>query len=87
MEKNKKDYTNDLFSWSTKQERGKVKWFNEEKGYGFIEPENGGTDVFFHFSSIKVKGFKTLANGQLVEFDTEKTDKGIKAKTVKIILV
>lgn len=87
MEQSKKGYTEDLFSGSTKQERGKVKWFNEEKGYGFIEPENGGKDVFFHFSSIKVKGFKALANGQLVEFDTEDTEKGIKAKTVKIILI
>ena len=49
---------------------GKVKWFNAEKGYGFIEREEGG-DVFVHFSAIQADGFKTLEEGQAVEFDVE----------------
>ena len=48
--------------------QGRVKWFNAEKGYGFIETEEGG-DVFVHFSAIQMEGYKTLEEGQLVEFD------------------
>ena len=48
--------------------RGKVKWFNDAKGYGFIQQETGGSDVFVHFSAIQAEGFKTLAEGQDVEF-------------------
>ncbi len=51
--------------------KGTVKWFNAEKGYGFISNDNGGDDIFVHFSSIQVEGFKTLTEGQKVEFDTE----------------
>ena len=50
---------------------GTVKWFNPEKGFGFIADDNGGEDVFVHFSAIQVDGFKTLAEGQKVEFATE----------------
>ena len=50
---------------------GTVKWFNPEKGFGVIADDNGGEDVFVHFSAIQVDGFKTLAEGQKVEFDTE----------------
>ncbi len=50
---------------------GTVKWFNPEKGFGFIADDNGGDDVFVHFSAIQVDGFKTLSEGQKVEFDTE----------------
>ena len=61
--------------------RGKVKWFNDAKGYGFIEQE-GGEDVFVHFSSINMDGFKTLAEGQPVEFEVKTGDKGLSATNV-----
>jgi CspA family cold shock protein len=61
--------------------RGKVKWFNEQKGFGFIEQENG-TDVFVHYSSLKGEGFKTLAEGEEVEFDVTQGPKGPKAENV-----
>lgn len=76
---------NDLFD-EPQRERGKIKWFSEEKGYGFIVPENGSNDVFFHFSSLKIKGFKTIIAGQIVEFETEETDNGKKATFVRIAL-
>ncbi len=60
---------------------GKVKWFNAAKGYGFIEQENG-EDVFVHFSQIKEDGFKTLAEGQSVEFEIATGDKGLQARNV-----
>ena len=61
--------------------KGKVKWFNDAKGYGFIEQE-GGEDVFVHFSSIQMDGFKTLAEGQVVEFEVKQGDKGLHATNV-----
>lgn len=61
--------------------RGKVKWFNENKGYGFIQQENG-EDVFVHFSAIQDEGFKTLAEGQEVEFDIVEGQKGPQAANV-----
>lgn len=63
--------------------RGKVKWFNDQKGYGFIAREDGSGDVFVHFSSIQGDGFKTLAEGDNVEFDVVDSDKGSKASNVK----
>ena len=62
--------------------KGTVKWFNESKGYGFIEPEGGGDDVFVHFSSIKAEGFRTLKEGQRVDFEIQKGPKGLHAMDV-----
>jgi cold shock protein len=62
--------------------RGKVKWFNDQKGYGFIAKEDGSGDVFVHFSSIKSEGFKSLAEGDAVEFEIVDSEKGPKAANV-----
>ena len=61
---------------------GTVKWFNESKGFGFIAPSDGGKDVFVHFSAIQGSGFKTLAEGQAVEFEVEDGPKGPQASNV-----
>lgn len=64
---------------------GTVKWFNETKGFGFIENEDGSGDVFVHFSAIQVDGYKTLAEGQRVTFDTEPDPKdSSKARAVNV---
>ncbi len=60
---------------------GTVKWFNESKGFGFIEQEDG-TDVFVHFSAIQDEGFKSLAEGQKVSFDVTEGPKGLQASNV-----
>ena len=62
--------------------QGIVKWFNEKKGFGFIQ-QQGGPDVFVHFSAIKGDGFKTLAEGQTVEFEIIQDEKGAKAQNVQ----
>jgi cold shock protein len=63
-------------------EKGKVKWFNGEKGFGFIERE-GGEDVFVHFSAIQGEGYKTLEEGQQVTFDVEQGQRGLQASNVQ----
>ena len=61
---------------------GTVKWFNDSKGYGFIAPEDGGKDLFVHHSSISGDGFKTLAEGAKVEYESRQGDKGPEATNV-----
>jgi CspA family cold shock protein len=63
--------------------RGRIKWFNDAKGYGFIEQPDGGEDVFVHFSAINMEGFKTLSEGTEVEFEVRQTDKGLQAANVQ----
>ena len=65
--------------------QGTVKWFNDSKGFGFITPDGGGKDVFVHHTSISGEGFRSLAEGDRVEFETEQGQKGPQAKNVKKI--
>ena len=62
--------------------RGTVKWFSDEKGYGFVTPEDGSKDVFVHHSAIQGEGFKSLSEGQVVEFETTQGPKGPQAANV-----
>lgn len=63
--------------------KGIVKWFNNQKGFGFITPESGSADVFVHHTSIKMDGYKTLAEKQEVDFELEQTEKGPRAVNVR----
>jgi CspA family cold shock protein len=65
--------------------QGTVKWFNESKGYGFITPEDGGQDLFVHFSEIQGEGYKTLREGDKVNFDKGQGQKGPQATRVEKI--
>jgi len=64
---------------------GTVKWFNAEKGYGFISQPDGGADVFVHFSAIDMNGYRVLEEGQQVEFEVQEGPKGLQAASVKPI--
>ena len=61
---------------------GKVKWFDNKKGFGFIQQEESGQDIFVHHTCIEGKGFKTLQEGEMVQFDIITSDKGLKAQHV-----
>ena len=63
--------------------KGTVKWFNDAKGFGFIEQEGGGEDVFVHFSAIMSDGYRSLKEGQPVEFEISTENKGLRAANVK----
>lgn len=62
--------------------KGSVKWFNEQKGYGFITPEDGSKDVFAHYSDVQGNGFKLLVEGEPVEFEIVQAEKGRKAQKI-----
>lgn len=65
--------------------KGKVKWFNNAKGYGFIRPDEGGDDLFVHFSYIEMEGYKSLRAGQAVSYTTRQADKGTHAVDVSFV--
>jgi len=65
---------------------GTVKWFNATKGYGFITPTEGGDDVFAHYSAIEMEGYKTLKEGQQVEFEIQDGPKGPQASHIKALI-
>ena len=64
---------------------GVVKWFNAEKGFGFISPEDGSADVFAHFSAINSGGFRSLEENQRVQFEVQQGPKGLKAANITVI--
>jgi CspA family cold shock protein len=68
-----------------KMSKGTVKWFNDAKGFGFITPEDGGKDLFAHHSEIQMDGFKSLKEGQAVEFETTQGQKGPAASRIRAI--
>ncbi|MEI7446627.1 MAG: cold-shock protein [Burkholderiales bacterium] len=67
------------------RETGTVKWFNESKGFGFIQPDSGGKDLFAHFREIQGTGFKTLQENQKVEFDVTQGQKGPQASNIRVV--
>ena len=63
---------------------GTVKWFNNAKGYGFVVPESGGDDIFVHYSSIQMDGYRTLRAGQPISFDVKEGPKGLHAVNIRL---
>ena len=68
-----------------KMSKGTVKWFNDAKGFGFITPADGGKDLFAHHSEIQMNGFKSLKEGQAVEFETTQGPKGPAASKIRVV--
>ncbi|MBC7940864.1 MAG: cold-shock protein [Chitinophagaceae bacterium] len=64
---------------------GTVKWFNDAKGFGFIEPEGGGADVFAHFSAVQMEGFRTLKQGSTVQYELVQGPKGDMAQNIRAL--
>lgn len=64
---------------------GTVKFFNSSKGFGFIAPEDGGKDVFFHISALQEAGMASIGEGQRISFDTQSDNKGVKAYNIKLV--
>lgn len=64
---------------------GIVKWFNDEKGFGFISPDEGGDDLFAHFSAININGFKSLKEGQKISFEVAQGPKGRQASNIQVV--
>jgi CspA family cold shock protein len=71
-------------SGESRMARGTVKWFNDSKGFGFIEQEGGGEDVFVHHTSIIADGYRSLKEGQAVEFEVTNENKGLRAQNVSV---
>ena len=69
--------------WKLTMPTGTVKWFNDAKGYGFITPDDGGEDLFAHFSAIQMDGFKSLKEGQKVKFEVTQGPKGKQASNIQ----
>ena len=66
-------------------EKGKIRWFNNKKGYGFIEKDSDGKDIFVHFSAIDMEGYKTLKTNDIVTFEVTQGDKGPQASKVNVV--
>jgi CspA family cold shock protein len=75
----------DVLNGNTKFVTGKVKWFDEKKGFGFIAPDDGGKDCFVHYSAIQMDGYRTLAEGEAVQFEVVPDPKGPKAEKVSVL--
>jgi cold shock CspA family protein len=76
-------FPDDVHQEKMRMATGKVKWFNDAKGFGFITPDDGGEDLFAHFSAIQGSGFKTLKEGQAVSFEVTAGPKGKQAANIR----